>query len=83
MGKIASNIGTASSSITGVNNLSVNRGQQVTLGKSNIASMKTGMTVNNQLMTNLTQLVNCVQQQSQKFPKIAEMIAIRDSQVKF
>jgi len=83
MGKIASNIGIANSAITGVNNLSVNRGQQVTLGKSNIASMKTGMTVNNQLMTNLTQLVNCVQQQSQKFPKIAEMIAIRDSQVKF
>ncbi|WP_288395110.1 hypothetical protein [uncultured Vagococcus sp.] len=83
MGKIASNTSVASSAITGINSVSVNRGQQVTLGKSNIASMKTGMTVNNQLMSNLDQLVSCVKQQSQKFPKIAEMIAIRDSQVKF
>ncbi len=83
MGKIASNLGSASSAITGISGVSVNRGQQVTLGKSNIASMKTGMTVNNQLMSNLDQLVSCVKQQSQKFPKIAEMIAIRDSQVKF
>lgn len=83
MAKIASNIGSANAAITAVNSVSLNRGQQVTLGKSNIPSMKTGMTVNNQLMTDLSQLVSCVKQQSQKFPKIAEMIAIRDSQVKF
>ncbi|MBE9389907.1 hypothetical protein [Vagococcus salmoninarum] len=83
MENVASNTSSASSAITGVTNTSVSRGQQVTLGKSNIASMKTGMSVNNQVMTNLAEMVNCVQGQSQKFPKIAELIAIRDSQVTF
>ena len=80
---IASNLDAAKSATSSLDSVLVNKGQQVSLGKSNIASMKTGMTVNNQLMTNLDQLVSCVQQQSQKFPKLAELIAIRDSQVKF
>lgn len=80
---IASNLDAAKSATSNLDSVLVNKGQQVSLGKSNIASMKTGMTVNNQLMTNLDQLVSCVQQQSQKFPKLAELIAIRDSQVKF
>lgn len=80
---IASNLDAAKSATSSLDSVLVTKGQQVSLGKSNIASMKTGMTVNNQLMTNLDQLVSCVQQQSQKFPKLAELIAIRDSQVKF
>lgn len=83
MKEIVSNLGAASSAIIGINVISVNKGQQVALGKSNITSIKTGMTVNNQLMSNLEQLVTCVKLQSKKFPEIAKMIEIQDSQVKF
>ena len=83
MKKIASNTSVANLAVTEINSISINRGQQVILGKSNIASIKTGIIVNNQLMSNLDQLVGCVKQQSQKFPEIAEMIELRDSQVKF
>jgi len=83
MANIASDFNTAKATITGLTSVSVQSGQQVTLGKSNITSLKTGATVNNQLTTSLSQLVSCVQKQSQKFPQLAEMMDIRDKQVKF
>lgn len=83
MSKIASNTGSATSAISGVKSVSVNKGKQVVLGKSNISSMKTGTTVNNQLLSDLSQLVTCVKEQSEKFPQLAEVIALRDSQTKF
>ncbi|MFD2388050.1 hypothetical protein [Enterococcus rivorum] len=45
--------------------------------------MKQGKEVNNQLLTNLSELVECVKKQSQKFPEIAEIMAIEDSKMKF
>ncbi|WP_258379295.1 hypothetical protein [Enterococcus plantarum] len=45
--------------------------------------MKKGTEVTNQLLSDLSQLVDCVKEQSQKFPKIAEIMAIEDSKIKF
>jgi hypothetical protein len=83
MEKISSSTEIASSVITGVTSIVLQKGEQVSLGKSTITSIKTGIEVNNQLLSDLSQLINCVQTQSEKFPEIAEMIAIKDSQIKF
>ncbi|MGX7420716.1 hypothetical protein ACWOFR_18240 [Carnobacterium gallinarum] len=83
MVKIASNIDVANKAVAGVKSVILNKGQQVTLRKSTVLSMKTGTEVNNQLLSDLSQLVECVSTQSEKFPKIAELIALQDSQIKF
>ncbi|TFJ42667.1 hypothetical protein CKN73_04460 [Carnobacterium divergens] len=83
MGKLASSISAASIAVKGVQSVSINSGVQVYFDKSSITSMKTGEKVNNQLLSDLSQLIDCVKEQSQKFPKIAEIIAIEDSKFKF
>ncbi|PZL77178.1 hypothetical protein [Enterococcus plantarum] len=83
MVNIASDVGAATRATTGINAVSVNKGTHVSLGKSNISSMKKGTEVTNQLLSDLSQLVDCVKEQSQKFPKIAEIMAIEDSKIKF
>ncbi|MEI5993271.1 hypothetical protein [Candidatus Enterococcus mansonii] len=83
MAKIASDIGSASGAVSGINAVSVNKGSQVSLGKSNISSMKKGAEVTNQLLSDLSQLIDCVKEQGQKFPKIAKIMAIEDSKIKF
>lgn len=83
MGKIASSTGAASIAVKGVQSVSIDSGVQVGLNKSTITSMKTGEKVNNQLLSDLSQLIDCVKEQSQKFPKIAEIMAIEDSKIKF
>ncbi|HAO5834315.1 TPA: hypothetical protein IP934_000134 [Listeria monocytogenes] len=83
MMKVASSTSAAQSAVSGVKSVSVNRGEQVSLEKSNISSMESGKKINNQLLKDLVDLVNCVQNQSQKFPKIAEMMSIQDKQIKF
>ncbi len=42
--------------------------------------MTKGKQVNAQVLTNLTDLANCVWKQAEKFPQIAEKIAYRDQQ---
>jgi len=83
MVNIASDMGAANNAVTGVQSVSVNKGQQVSLGKSNITSMTNGAQVTNLLLTDFAKLIDCVKEQSQKFPKIAEVMAIEDSKVKF
>ncbi|EHK9337846.1 hypothetical protein KCT81_002136 [Listeria monocytogenes] len=83
MMKVASSTSAAQSAVSGVKSVSVNRGEQVSIEKSNISSMESGKKINNQLLKNLVDLVDCVQNQSQKFPKIAEMMSIQDKQIKF
>lgn len=83
MVNIASDIGVATGAVSGINDISVNKGTQVSLGKSNVSSMKQGSEVNNQLLSDLSQLIDCVKEQSQKFPKIAEIMAIEDSKIRF
>lgn len=81
--KVASSTSAAQSAVSGVKSVSVNRGEQVSIEKSNISSMESGKKINNQLLKDLVDLVDCVQNQSQKFPKIAEMMSIQDKQIKF
>ncbi|EAC3450343.1 hypothetical protein KCT71_002147 [Listeria monocytogenes] len=83
MMKVASSTSAAQSAVSGVKSVSVNRGEQVSIEKSNISSMESGKKINNQLLKDLVDLVDCVQNQSQKFPKIAEMMSIQDKQIKF
>ncbi|EAG2073708.1 hypothetical protein BCR83_00200 [Listeria monocytogenes] len=83
MMKVASSTSAAQSAVSGVKSVSVNRGEQVSLEKSNISSMESGKKINNQLLKDLVDLVDCVQNQSQNFPKIAEMMSIQDKQIKF
>ncbi|EGX9244818.1 hypothetical protein RAZ63_001664 [Listeria monocytogenes] len=83
MMKVASSTSAAQSAVSGVKSVSVNRGEQVSLEKSNISSMESGKKINNQLLKDLVDLVDCVQNQSQKFPKIAEMMSIQGKQIKF
>ena len=83
MSKIASSTSLATDAVSGVKSVTITKGQQIALGQSTIASMKTGMEVNNQLLSDLAQLVECITTQSEKFPQIAERIEIQDSQIKF
>lgn len=83
MQNIASDLGAATGAITGISSVSVNKGTQVELGQSTVSSMKKGAEVNNQLLSDLSQLIDCVKEQSQQFPKIAEIIAVEDSKITF
>lgn len=83
MVKVASDTDTANAAVKDIKSVNISKGKQVLLGQSTVPSMKTGAEVSNQLLSNLAQLVDCVIAQSDKFPKIAELMALRDSQVKF
>lgn len=83
MVNIASDLGAATRAVSGISSISVKTGRQVSLGKSNIGSMLAGTEVNNQLLSDLVNLIDCVKEQSQNFPKIAEILAIEDSKMIF
>lgn len=83
MTNIVSNADFVHHTIADVRSISITQGQQIAAGKSTIFSIKTGTTANNQAMSDLAQLVTCVKQQSEKFPQIAQMIALQDRQIKF
>ena len=83
MVKIASNQGAAQAAASGINKVSVSSGYQCTLEKINLSGMKKGAQVSNQMLTNLSKLVDCINIQANKFPKLAAAIASRDSQTKF
>lgn len=59
------------------------RGIQVTIDKRTVQSIENGKGVNNQLLTDLSQLLDCVKTQNETFSKIAELIKIKDNQIKF
>lgn len=83
MGKIASNQDAAQNAVIGINKVSVESGTSCSLGKSNISSMKQGAEVSNQILSDLSKLVTCVNEQANKFPELAAVIASRDSQTRF
>lgn len=83
MTDIASDTSAAERATAGIKDVSINKGTQATLEESTVSSMTTGTEVNNQLLTDLSQLIDCVKEQSQKFPKIAELMAIEDSKIQF
>ncbi|TFJ44268.1 hypothetical protein CKN73_01635 [Carnobacterium divergens] len=83
MEKVASNQGAAQDAVSGISKVSVKSGEPCSIGRSNISSMKQGAKVSNQILSDLSKLVSCVNEQANKFPKLAEVIASRDSQTRF
>lgn len=83
MPKIASQESTATAVVSGIKNVSVSSSKPSSLSKSTISSMKTGVEVSNNLLTDISNLVTCVNEQANKFPQLAQAIAVRDSQTRF
>lgn len=83
MEKVASNQGAAQFAAASINKVTVTSGKTCSLGESNISSMKKGAEVGNQILSDLAKLVTCVNTQANKFPKLAAIIASRDSQTRF
>lgn len=79
MGKIASNIGAANSSISGLQKVTEARLGSFGLSGSNLKGMETGTNVGNQLLNDINKLSNSVKKQAKKFPQIAQIIEARDS----
>ncbi|EHS2295106.1 hypothetical protein [Enterococcus sp. DIV0774] len=80
-GKIVSSTSSAQSAVsklTGINERL--EAPKVTFSGSTVSGMTKGKQVNAQVLTNLTDLANCVWKQAEKFPQIAEKIAYRDQQ---
>lgn len=83
MPKIASQESTATAAVSGIKNVSVGSSKTSSLNKSTISSMKTGVEVSNKLLNDISNLVTCVNEQANKFPQLAQAIAVRDSQTRF
>ena len=83
MSKITSQESTATAAISGIKNVSVSSSKPSSLSKSTISSMKTGVEVSNKLLNDISILVTCVNEQANKFPQLAQAIAVRDSQTRF
>ncbi|GAK30130.1 hypothetical protein WOSG25_012270 [Weissella oryzae SG25] len=79
MGKIASNVGAASSSISGLQRIAEGSLGGFGLSGSNLKGMQAGTKVGNQLMGDINKLTSSVKKQADKFPQIARIIEARDS----
>ena len=81
--KIASNEAVAQSAVSSISKVSIPKGKKTSLSQSTVPSMKTGVEVSNQLLSNLGKLVKSVQTQADKFPQLAKVMAERDRQQTF
>lgn len=80
-GKIVSSMSSAQRAVSKLTGITENlQASKVTFSGSDVAGMTKGKQVNAQVLTQLTDLANCVWQQAEKFPQIAEKIAYRDQQ---
>lgn len=79
MGKIASNVSVANSSISGLQQVMESKAGNFSLSGSNLKSMETGTNVGNQLLDDINKLSGSVKKQAKKFPQIAQIIEARDS----
>ncbi|TYC47868.1 hypothetical protein ESZ50_10970 [Weissella muntiaci] len=79
MGKIASNLNAANSSITSLQRVSEEKFGNFSLSSSNLKGMETGVKVSNKLLDNINKLTSSVKKQADKFPQIAKIIEARDN----
>ncbi|MBF8808457.1 MAG: hypothetical protein IC227_09425, partial [Enterococcus lacertideformus] len=70
MEKITSNTAVANNAIIAVKSVTISKGTQIPVGKSTVSGLKTGVSVSNQLISDLEQLVTCMKDQSDRFPKL-------------
>lgn len=83
MSKIVSSTGAAVAAVAGIQAVTLHKGQHVALNRSHLAGLQAGSKVNNQLLPDLSELITCIRMQSEKFPQIAEMIALKERQFTF
>ncbi|MEN2736825.1 hypothetical protein ABCS02_03450 [Microbacterium sp. X-17] len=77
--KVASNTAAAQAAVAGFANIEVDRtGQQVTLGSSNVASMKDGANVANGVLDSISALISGVKRQADGVTALATEIEARD-----
>ena len=80
-GKIQSNTVDAQGAIaalTGLKDMSCFK--TVDFGDSNVQAMLNGKQLANELMNDVSKITSCVLTQANKFPELAQRIALRDSQ---
>jgi len=78
-GKVSSDLGAANAAVSHFNKGNASS-QHFSLGESNIMGMKNALTLSNSIVGDLTKLETSVQKQADKFPKLAEVIEVRDKQ---
>ncbi|EIP8061745.1 hypothetical protein [Enterococcus faecium] len=81
--RIASSEAVAQTAITNISKVTIPNGKNTSLSKSTVPSMKAGVELSNQILSDLKQLVVCVQKQADKFPELAKVMAERDREQKF
>lgn len=80
-GKIRSNTVEAQGAIAALTGLKdMSSFKTVDFGDSNVQSMLNGKQIANELMNDVSKITSCVLTQSNKFPELAQRIALRDSQ---
>lgn len=79
MGKIASNLDMANSSISGIQQVINEEFTDFSISSSNLKGIETGTEVGNQLLNNINKLTDSVKKQANKFPQIAKIIEERDN----
>lgn len=80
MVKISSNYDVVVSAVSGFSQINNSKGQQFSLGQSNVAGMKQAVEISNSIITDLTKLETVVKEQANKFPQLASLIEQRDQQ---
>lgn len=81
--RIASNEAVAQTAVTSISKVTIPDSRNTSLSKSTVPSMKAGVELSNQILSDLKQLVTCVQEQADKFPALAKVMAERDRNQKF
>lgn len=79
--KITSNISAAQQAVSKLTGITKElKTPSVSFSGSTVSSMTKGKKVNAQVLTDLTNLANCIWKQAEKFPQLAEKIEQRDQQ---
>lgn len=79
---IKSDIGTATDAVSkfwGVDTGNF-KGGNISIGASNISSIKKGAEVSKEMLVDLSKLATCIKKQADKFSDLAKVIQARDSQ---
>lgn len=56
------------------------KGSKISIGSSNIGSIKKGANVSKEMLTDLSDLATCIKKQADKFKDLATIIQARDTQ---
>ena len=80
-GKIQSNTVDAQGAIAALTGLKdISSFKTVDFGDSNVQAMLNGKQLANELMNDVSKITSCVLTKANKFPELAQRIALRDSQ---